>query len=181
MPATSIAARRYAEAIYQLAEEGNALDQWQEELDTLAAVVSDEQVLGIMQNEKAPLEGRANLLTSALGSLSPLARNLASLLLTRGKLTLLPEIARLYGEKLDERNGVVRAQVTTAVPLAEDDQREIADRLKVLTGARDIRLQTAVDPAIIGGLVARVGDKLIDGSTRSRLIQLRRDLAGQPR
>jgi F-type H+-transporting ATPase subunit delta len=72
---------------------------------------------------------------------------------------------------------VVRAHVTTAVPLSDEDQQAIADRLQSLTRANAIRMETSVDPAIIGGLVARVGDRLIDGSTRSRLIQLRKSLA----
>src|SRR5262249_4248498 len=129
---------------------------------------------------KAPLEGRANVLTTALGSLSPLARNLALLLLSRGRLTLLPEIARIYGEMLDRHNGVVRAQVTTAVPLEPEDQRAIGERRQVCTGCGNWPLRTAVDPSIVGGLVARVGDQLIAGSTRPRLTRLRQRLAGQP-
>jgi len=181
MAVKSSGARRYAEAVYQLGDEGGNLDLWQEDLDTLAEVVSDEGVLSQLQNEKVLLETRGTMFNTALGSMSPLARNLAMLLLQRGRLDLLPEIARIYGEMLDTRNGVVRARVTTAVPLSDADRDAVTERLRQITDARDIRLETAVDPAIIGGLVARVGDQLIDGSTRSRLIQLRRELAGQPR
>ena len=174
---TSIAARRYAEAIFELGQESLTLAQWHEDLQTLAAVSRDQQVVAILENPKTPQESRLALLDRALGGMSPLARNLARLLLTRNRLTLLPRITELVQEMDDQSRGVVRAHVTTAVPLSDEDQRAVADRLQQLTRANDIRLETSVDPAIIGGLVARVGDRLIDGSTRSRLIQLRKSLA----
>ena len=175
------AARRYAEAVFELGEEGNSLDQWQEELGLLAEVAGDAGALRVLENEKSPLADRVALLDRALTGMSPLARNLARLLLSRGRFNLLPEINRIFEEMMDERNGIVRARVTTAVPLDAAEQRAIADRLRAMTGARDVRLQSIVDPSIIGGLVARVGDQLIDGSTRSRLVQLKRQLAGAPR
>jgi F-type H+-transporting ATPase subunit delta len=178
MPGTA-AARRYAEAVFQLGEEGGSLEQWQDDLQVLADVAADAQALAVLENEKTPLEERSALLERALAGLSPLARNLARLLLARGRLALLPEISSLFTEMLDQRNGVVRAQVTTAVPIDAEEQRAIAERLRALTGARDVRVEAQVDPSIIGGMVARVGDRLIDGSTRSRLVQLKRRLAGQ--
>ena len=180
MPAAG-AARRYAEAVFDIGQESGTLEQWRDELDLLAAVAADADALHVLENPKTPLDQRVALLERALTGLSPLARNLARLLLTRDRFGLLPEIARIYGEMLDRRNGVVRARVTTAVPLADEDLPAISERLRRVTGARDVRLETAVDPAIIGGLVVRVGDRLIDGSTRSRLIELRRQLAGAPR
>lgn len=181
MPQPSSAARRYAEAVFQLGEEAGTLDQWQQDLETLSQVASDPGVLAILENQKQPLESRAALVDRALGSMSPLARNLTQLLLSRERFGLLPQIAAVFGELLDRRNQVVRARVTTAVPLTEEERRAVITRLLEMTGARDVRLESAVDPALIGGMVLRVGDKLIDGSTRSRLIQLRRQLAGTSR
>lgn len=175
------AARRYAEAIFQLGDEGNSLAQWEDELHQLAPVARDPGVLAVLNDEKKPLAARSALLERALDGMSPLTRNFAKLLLTRGRFALLPEIVKVFQGMVDQRNGVVRALVTTAVPLSDEDQRSIGERLRALTGAREVRVESAVDPAIIGGLVARVGDRLIDGSTRSRLIQLRRRLANAPR
>ena len=178
MAQASTAARRYAEAVFQLGEESGTLPQWQVELETLADVARDRGALAVLENAKTPVEQRLALLNRAAAGLSPLARNLAQLLVTRGRFALLPQIAEVFGEMLDARNGVVRAQVVTAVPLSDDEQRAIGERLRTMTGARDVRLQSRIDPAIIGRLVGRVGDQLIDGSTRARLIQLRRRLAG---
>ena len=172
------AARRYAEAAFQLGVEAGTLEQWQQDLDVLTEVAGDAGALAVLENGKQPLEQRLALLERALGSMSPLTRNLALLLLTRNRLGILPQIAAVFGEMLDRHNGVARARVVTAVPLGEEEERAMRERLRVMTGARDVRLQSEVDPSIIGGVVVRVGDKLIDGSTRSRLVQMRRQLAG---
>ena len=175
------AARRYAEAAFELAKEGDLLDQWHEDLTTLAAVADDPGALAVLDNPKQPLAGRIALLERAMSGLPPQALNLAKLLLTRGRFALLPQISDLYHRMLDRERNIVRAEVVTAVPLADDDREAIRERLRAMTGAADVRLDAEVDPAIIGGLVARVGDRLIDGSTRTRLVQLKRRLAGAAR
>jgi len=178
MAGTTTAARRYAEAVFELAQESGTLDQWKEDLDVLANVAGDGGALGVLENIKTPMEDRVGLLDRALTGMSPLARNLARLLVSRGRFSLLPQIAQIYGEMLDKQQGVVRAEAVTAVPLSDDEHAAIVERLQKMTGAYDIRVVSKVDPSIIGGLIVRVGDQLIDGSTRSRLIQLRRRLAG---
>jgi F-type H+-transporting ATPase subunit delta len=178
MAATSTVARRYAEAVFELGEESNSLDQWREDLDVLAVVAGDGGVLAVLENVRTPMEERLALLERALAGMSPLARNLGAMLVSRGRFGLLPQIARIFEEMLDARNNVVRAEVTSAVPIAEDERRAVVERVRALTGARDVRLETRVDPNIIGGLILRVGDRLIDGSVRARLVQLRRRLAG---
>jgi F-type H+-transporting ATPase subunit delta len=178
MAQSSTAARRYAAAIYELAEEAGSFEDWQRDLDILANVAGDGGALGVLENIKSPMEDRLALLDRALTGMSPLTQNLARLLVSRGRFSLVSQINSAFTEMVDRRNGVVRATATTAVPLSDDEQQSVVERLRLMTGARDIRLQTEVDPAIIGGLVVRVGDQLIDGSTRSRLIQLRRQLAG---
>ena len=178
MPGSTTAARRYAEAIFELGDESRALEQWQEDLQVLAEVAGDGGVVAALESVKPPLEDRLALLDRALAGMSPLTRNLARLLVSRGRFSLLPQIASVYEEMLDARNNVVRAQVTSAVPLSEDERRDVVERVRALTGASDVRLEARVDPAIIGGLILRIGDRLIDGSTRARLVQLRRRLAG---
>lgn len=175
---SSTAARRYAEAIFELGDEAGALDQWQEDLNVLASVAGDGGALGVLENIKIPMEDRLALLDRALTGMSPLARNLARLLVSRARLGLVPRIASIFEEMLDEQRNVARARVTSAVPLSDDERQAVIARIKSLTGASDVRLEIVLDPSIIGGIVLRVGDKLIDGSTRARLIQLRRQLAG---
>ncbi|MHB8377115.1 MAG: F0F1 ATP synthase subunit delta, partial [Dehalococcoidia bacterium] len=85
-----------------------------------------------------------------------------------------------FGEQVDERRGIAHALVTTAVPLSDDERGAVAARLSAITG-KTVDVVPVVDPAIIGGVVARIGDQLIDGSTRTRLKALRRSLEGAAR
>jgi F-type H+-transporting ATPase subunit delta len=84
-----------------------------------------------------------------------------------------------YERMADSHLGLEHAKVITAVPLDEEDQKKLSERLAAITGKK-IVLTAEVDPAIIGGFVARVGDELIDGSTRAKLEALRRQLVRAP-
>ncbi|MER3419578.1 MAG: F0F1 ATP synthase subunit delta [Chloroflexota bacterium] len=173
-----ILARRYAEAVFAIAREHRTEDQWRDDLRSLADLVRHPQAGRFLTSFRVRREEKRRLLERAL-DVSPLAMNLALLLLQRERLALAPRIAAAYEHMLDAARGVAHAEVTTAVPLAPEDERTVAEHLRRLTGAREVRLTTRVDPAIIGGVIARLGDRLIDGSTRTRLIQLRRTLAGE--
>lgn len=175
------AARRYADAVMELAREARQLDEWSESLTVLAAVARDPGTVAFLENGRTPLPERLAVIERAMAGLQPQALNLTRLLVSRGRFALAPAIADRFQVMLDAERGVVRASVVTAVPMEEADRQAVAERLRVLSGANDVRLETSVDPTIIGGLVARVGDRLIDGSTRSRLQQLKRRLAGTER
>jgi len=177
---TSIAARRYAEAAYAIAKDSGTQDQWRDDLASIAQVVEYPQVSGYLADAKVSEDEKARLLQRAL-DISPLGMNLALLLLERGRLHLAPWILAEFDRMLDEERGVARAVVTTAVPLAPGEEQAVAERLRALVGAREVRLETEVDPSLIGGMVARIGDRLIDGSVRTRLVQLKRSLAGTAR
>jgi len=154
---------------------------WSSDLRTIAAFVGEPEVLTVLASGRVPRDEKLRLLAAGLESnVGPLAWNLVRLLEQRGKVELGPEIQRLYQERVDERRGVAHAVVTTAVPLADDERAAIAQRLSSLTG-REVDVTPVVDESIIGGLVARIGDQLIDGSTKSRLRTLKRRLEGAMR
>jgi F-type H+-transporting ATPase subunit delta len=102
---------------------------------------------------------------------------MAILLLRRGRTTLGPQIAQAYQEILDRERGVSHAVVTSAVPLSEGERRAVEEKLRELAGG-EVTIETNVDESILGGLVVRIGDRLIDGSTRSRLVALKQRLEG---
>ena len=113
----------------------------------------------------------------AIGSaVSPPVLNLVQLLLTRGRIDLLPGVAREFARLDDLRLGVVHAAATSAAALSANDRRALTARLEQLTGGR-VELVTSVDPSLLGGVVVRLGDRLIDGSVRGRLERLRGQLA----
>ena len=98
------------------------------------------------------------------------------LLVRRGRIELLPEVAAQLRRLYDQRQGIVKATVTSAAPLTEAETIALRERLAGMTGGR-VDLSVQVDPAILGGVMVRLGDRLIDGSVRGRLERLRTRLA----
>ena len=170
------AARRYAEAAFQLAERDNALDRWQGDLRLAADITSDERVARLVNSPMKPLPEREKIVDALLGSrLSKPAFNLVRLLVQRKNLELLGPIAAEFRRLLNQKRGVVSALVTSATPLTSDEDTAIRSRVAQLTGTT-VDVQTAVDPALIGGLTVKIGDRLIDASVRGRLERLREQL-----
>ncbi|MHB8515216.1 MAG: F0F1 ATP synthase subunit delta [Dehalococcoidia bacterium] len=181
MAARSPSARRYAQAVFDLADEEETFDRWAADLGVIAAFAQEVDVAEILASPRVPREEKLRLLAAGLQSqVSAGALNLVRLLNDRDKLALVPDIMAIFGEQVDERRGIAHALVTTAVPLSDDERGAVAARLSAITG-KTVDVVPVVDPAIIGGVVARIGDQLIDGSTRTRLKALRRSLEGAAR
>jgi F-type H+-transporting ATPase subunit delta len=172
-----VAAKRYAQAVFDIAREKGEFDRWVEDLQAIVDLVALPGVLDVLASSRVPSEVKVRVLRSGLADVSPLASNLAHLLVDKGRIGLTEQVRDEYLRLLDEHRGVAKAVVITAVPLSDDEGRAVVQRLKELTG-KEIVLETRVEPGILGGLVARVGDRLIDGSTRTRLLELRSRLAG---
>lgn len=170
------AARRYAEAAFQVAMRDDTLEAWRAELDVASSIAGDERALRVLANPAIPAERRAAALTELLGSrVSQPVLNLVALLLRRGRIEELPQVAAQFRRLDDERQGITHATATSAAELTPDEVRALTERLEASTGGR-IALDVEVDPSLLGGLVVRVGDRLIDGSVRGRLERLRNQL-----
>jgi F-type H+-transporting ATPase subunit delta len=171
------AARRYAEAAYLIAREERAEDAWTTGLQAVAALFGDQNADRFLANTRVPADDKRQLVDKALAGVDSKVLNLALLLLRRGRTNLGPQIAQAYQEILDRERGISHAYVTTAVPLSESELREVEQKLREIAGGQ-VTVQTQVDEGILGGLVVRIGDRLIDGSTRSRLLALKQRLEG---
>lgn len=169
-------ARRYAEAYFDLAREAGSLEEWGAELRRAAERLGDERLRTVMANPKVSLQQRIDVAMSLLEGVAPQARNLVRLLVTRGRLTLLPDVVSGYETLVEEASGVLRAVVTSAVPLDAAAAQRIERRLTERFEQR-VRVETRTDPALVGGLVIRVGDRVIDDSVRTHLQQLQAALA----
>ncbi len=177
--AAGASARRYAEAVFNLANETNALDAWSRDLHTIAGFASEPDIAGLLASNRVPRNDKIRLLRAGLEQqIEPLAMNLVQLLDDRKKLHLTRDIQIAYQEMADERRGIAHATVTTAVALSDDERTAIAARLSSMTG-KQVDVTPMVDDRIIGGLIAQIGDELIDGSTRTRLLALKRRLTTQ--
>lgn len=170
--------RRYAQAVFEIALEQKELDRWQSDLQQLAEAVGVEAFLDVLENPRITIEAKEKFIRGSLSGISPLSVNLALLLVSKSGIKTVAEIAAEYKKMLDAQRGVETAQVTTAIRLDDSDKEKLKAELGVLTGAK-IELKTEVDAAILGGVIARVGGKLLDGSTRSKLAALKRELVGR--
>lgn len=177
MPVPDPAARRYAEAAFLIAREDGKLDEWLAGVQAIGALFGDETGSDYFANSRVPVESKRALVEQALSGYDPKLVNLALLLLRRNRPKLAPGIAQAYQEILDEEKGIEHALVISAVPLSPGEMAEVQKKLVEITGG-PVVTRTEVDEGIIGGIVVRIGDRLIDGSVRSRLIALKQQLVG---
>jgi F-type H+-transporting ATPase subunit delta len=171
------AARRYAEAAYLIALEAKREDAWRDGLQSIAELFGDPAAQRFFADGSVRAEAKQELVEKSLAGLDKDVLNLARLLLRRGRTALGPQIAQAYQEILDRAKGISQATVTSAVPLNQGELAAVERKLEELTGGAVV-VQTAVDENILGGLIVRIGDRLIDGSTRSRLVALKQRVAG---
>ena len=170
-------ARRYAQAVFQLAVEFDELEGWLDDLTILAESVTSSQFLDFMSQPRVPTAAKLEVIRETLGdSIGRLAMNLISLLATRNIAHILPEIADQYQELLDSHQGIERAEVVSAVPLTDAQHNRAVELLEGMSG-HEVRLSARVDSALIGGMIMRIGDRVVDGSTKSRLQAMRRELS----
>jgi F-type H+-transporting ATPase subunit delta len=168
--------RRYAQAIFEIALGKNELDLWQSDLQKVVDVLGAGDFLAALESPKIKFEVKSRLLKERLDSINPLVLNLLLLLISKSGIGMIREIAREYRLLLNQYRGIKSADVITALPLDEKDEKALTEKLGILVNAK-VELKSKVEPEILGGLVVRVGGKLLDGSTRSKLTALKKELA----
>ena len=178
MPARASAAR-YARALFVVAQKESDPAQAERDLSAFANLMSSNPELhGALTNPGVSLAGK-RAVTEAVSTrleVSSPVHKLLVLLAERDRLTLVPDLLAMYRERLLEYQQIVRAEVTTAAPLSADRSEQIRQRLAQITGRR-VDVTTNVDPAIIGGMVARIGSTVYDGSVATQLSKIRERLA----
>jgi F-type H+-transporting ATPase subunit delta len=170
------APRRYADAAFEIGLRDGTVEVWRRELDAAARMAGESQLMEVLANPAMALDQRLDVAQRVFAKLSQPVRNLVLLLVRRGRIEQLPRVSAEFARLDDQRNGLTHATATSAAPLGQEEVRAIATRLEALTGGR-VSLDTNVDPAILGGIIVRIGDRLIDGSVRGRLERLRNQLA----
>ena len=170
------AARRYAEAAFQVAQADGTLDRWQADLASAAELLGRPDVAPVVGSPAVPLSQRQGIVQQLLGPrISPQSLRLVTLLVERGKVDGLPSVSENYNRLLNAHRGVVEATVTSAVPLTADETAAIRTRVEAMAGSA-VELRTEVNPDLIGGLTIQVRDRLLDASIRGRLERLRDQL-----
>ncbi len=172
MAELSTLARPYAKAAFEYAVDKNALASWYEQLETVAAVTADEGMAGVLTNPSLTAAQQAGKLGDVCGdSLSAELRNFIAILASNKRLALLPDIYALFAEYKANREKTVDVEVVSAFDLADSAR----DRLAEVLGnklERQVEVRTSTDSNLLGGVLIRAGDLVIDGSVRGKLDKL---------
>jgi len=165
-------ARPYARAVFDLASESGTVSDWSEALALMAVVATDAGVQDMLDNPQVGRTQKGDLMLQIVGDkLNSKQQNLLKLLAENGRLRELPEVAQQFETFRAEAEGKVEAEVVTAFELSAEQEKTIADMLKSKLG-RDVSITISTDESLIGGVVIKAGDTIIDGSMKSQLEML---------
>jgi len=175
-----IVARRYAKALFALAEKagGEAPARFGADLEAFAAVLEvSPDLLRFFANPVIGDEVKRSVLAELVTKLSPshLVANFLSLVIEKGRVSAVSDIAALYRALLDETNGILRGQLVTSFALSETRQDQIKTTLEKQSG-KTMELSFVVDPALLGGVLLKIGDKVLDASLRAQLAILKEQI-----
>lgn len=171
---TNAIAKRYAKALVQIGSEAGTVDGFNAELNRFSALLTESRELStVFGNPAYGIESKSAILKDLVAKLqlSPMISNLLMLLLERGRISVLPQIAENYGAFADELSGVIRPTLSSGLPLEAGQIEEIRSALAKSTGKK-VELKVEVDPSLIGGVVTKIGGKVFDGSVRTQLARI---------
>jgi len=169
------AAKRYARAVFELAQQDGQLEQWARRLERVRELLSDPNVAAVLRNPTIDRKHREAFVVD-VPLLDGEATNLARLLVESGRIDDAAAIEDEFQRLADDAAGRVRATATTAIELGSRDRERVAEQLSREL-KRDVRLTVVVDPRVIGGMRLQYGDHVVDATVAARLDQLRRRLA----
>ena len=169
-------ARVYAQALFDAAREAGAVERVGRELgDFVAALAASAPLRHALHDPQIDSAAKRRVAGELTHDAHPLLANALQLMLEKGRAAALPALGEHYGRLAAREAEIVTVEVTTAVALTGASREGLAEKVRAATGRR-VELAERVDPAVIGGLVLRVGDTIVDGSVRARINQLRRRL-----
>jgi F-type H+-transporting ATPase subunit delta len=174
-------ARRYATALADVVVARGEAQEVRTELDAWEAMMqSSEQLMEVFRNPTIPYEQKRKVLNTLIArtQVRQLTANFLQVLLQNQRLADLSEVNKRFTQILDERAGVVSAEITTARPVPQSSQEALRAKLTELTGKR-VRLNFTTDEEIIGGITTRIGSTIYDGSVRNQLQQVKERLVGK--
>lgn len=169
-------ARPYAGAVFKRAKEAGATTKWSDNLAFLSAVMAHPEIAKAVNNPKIGKDKLGSLIFGiCAGHIDEEGANLVKLLLQNNRVPLLPEIARIFEEMRVEDEGYIEVEVLTAFPFENDARKKLSAKLEKNLNKK-IHMNVTVDKSLIGGVLVRAGDRVIDGSVRGQLQNLRKAL-----
>ncbi|QOR66509.1 F0F1 ATP synthase subunit delta [Cytobacillus suaedae] len=172
-----IVAKRYAVALFQIANEQNALDQFEGELRTVKQVFSENpELFAVLQNPKLALDRKKGMISAAFTGLSTSVLNTLMILLDRHRINIVIDMVEDFIKIANEARGIEDAKVYSVRPLTEDEKNTISSSFAAKVGKSALRIENIVDKALIGGVKLRIGNRIYDGSVSGKLARLEREL-----
>jgi len=163
----------YAAALMSVARSHDIADQMGEDVRALLNLMQSEQLRNFLANPFVQAEDKKAVLKQIVGEgTNPYLRNFLMLLVDRRRILLLEPICQQYLALLRQLNQTVLAEVTSAVELTEEQQQAVREKVKAMTNAREVELETKLDPDLIGGVIIKVGSQVVDASLRGQLRRL---------
>src|SRR5918999_3455380 len=166
------AARRYADAAFEIGRADGNLERWERDLVRLSDALANEELRTLVQHPAVAYADKERVLRRAVGEVAPEPLNLVLLMVRRGRPGAIAAMVARFADLVRRHRGVSLAEVRTALPLEGAQRTAIVERLHQLTGD-EIEINEVVDESLIGGITVRIGDRLYDASVRSRLERLR--------
>jgi len=176
MAELSTIARPYADAVFQRAVEVDQIVQWSEDLQTLSRVIADADVANILDNPTLSRDQRLDIVLSVIDEhLQAEVKNLVCILSANDRLEALPEISRAFDDLKVDHEGKIDVEVISAFPLDDAQTQLLSDALQKRLG-KQVNIAVSEDTALIGGLIIKAGDLVIDGSVKEKLNRIAIDL-----
>jgi F-type H+-transporting ATPase subunit delta len=167
------AARRYAEAAFQIGRADGTLDAWERDLAAVEDLLAHVELRRMIEHPVVPFAAKERLLHSVAGeSVGAEALSLVLLMIRRGRPRAMGRMVAHFAQLLRAERGIVLAEVRTALQLEPEQRAAVSERLAQLTGEQ-VEMNEVVDESLIGGIAVRIGDRLYDASVRNRLERLR--------
>ena len=176
--AKQVSGDRYARALFELASEKGTVDDWLVQLDLAVQVLNDDEFRALLNHAEVSLLRKREAVEAVLAEVDPMVQNLISLLVARGSVGVVGDVYDNYTRLVDIAKGRQRVELTSAVEL-EDNQ---IDKIKIFVEGlvkKEVVIHTSVDESILGGIVIQIGDQLLDGSTKTQLEGLRKQVRSE--
>lgn len=172
-------ATRYTKAIFDSASDAGSIDKVEKDLLKLTEVLNEESnILTFLSNPAVSLQDKKEFVEEHMTSgLNVLVKNLLGLLTQNNRMSILPMLSELFSDLKRQQNNIASAEVVTAAKLDSKLETKLKEKLQSMFGYSDVSIENKVDPGILGGVIIKLDDKVIDGSFVGRLEQIRQEIS----
>lgn len=175
----SVVAKRYALALFELAQQNGQTVSVQDDLRELKKVFQDNEELGqLLGSPKLTVAKKKELLSQLFNGVQPLVMNTLQLLLDKKRIDEIINLIDDYNEFANDAAGVAEAKVYSTRPLTEEESQSISTAFAQKVGKQSLRIENIIDPSLIGGIRLQIGNRIYDSSVSAKLERLKRDLIG---